>query len=63
MHIINLATQALLSAHSKSKAYNPQEPDTNLIAHRNAEHDEISVIHSVCVKVIIPCCDVYLSLY
>ncbi|KAG8216552.1 hypothetical protein J3R82DRAFT_6700, partial [Butyriboletus roseoflavus] len=50
VHIVNLATQALLSAHNKSKAYNSQEPNTSLITHRGTKHDEIGVIHSVCVK-------------
>ncbi|KAF8440929.1 hypothetical protein L210DRAFT_3645171 [Boletus edulis BED1] len=44
-HIVNLAMQALLSAHNKSKAYNPQEPNADLVAHRNTEHDEIGVVH------------------
>ncbi|KAG6839383.1 hypothetical protein C0991_003134 [Blastosporella zonata] len=40
-HIVNLATQALISTHSKSKPYNPQKPDEDLIAHREDQFDEL----------------------
>lgn len=49
-----------MSAHSKSKAYNPREPESNLIAHRGGDRDEIGVIRSICVKVIMTGRDVYL---
>ena len=50
-HIINLATQALISTRSKAKYYNPHaidehEPDTNRI-----DHDEIGLVRAIVVKV------------
>lgn len=53
-HIINLATQALISTHSKSEHYNPAEPDADLAVGR----DVVGLVRAICVKVVI-----ILSLY
>ncbi|KAF8234577.1 hypothetical protein L208DRAFT_1218009, partial [Tricholoma matsutake] len=37
-HIINLVMQALITTHSKSKHYNPANPDTDLTG---PEHNEV----------------------
>ena len=49
-YIINLATQALLRAHSQSKEYNPKYPEAELIMAHSGQHDEIGMIWSICVK-------------
>jgi hypothetical protein len=43
--------QALLRTHSKSKEYDPKDPDVELIVKCGSQHDEIGVIQSICVKV------------
>ena len=48
---MNLATQALLAAHSKSKAYDPKEPNRDLVAKRGSQCDEVGLVWSICVKV------------
>lgn len=50
-HIINLATQALLRAHSGSKDYDPKHPDKDLISGRGSQRDEVGVVRSICAKV------------
>ncbi|KAG6859259.1 hypothetical protein C0991_001037, partial [Blastosporella zonata] len=40
-HIVNLTTQALISAHSKSKPYNPHKPDEDLIARHEDQFNEL----------------------
>ena len=50
-HIVNLATQALLAAHSKSKAYDPKEPNHDLVAKHGSQRDEVGLVWSICVKV------------
>lgn len=52
-HIINLATQALISTYSKSKFYNPEEPDQDLISESTAMRlrDEVGLIRTIAVKV------------
>ena len=40
-HIINLATQAVISLYSKSKHYNPAEPEADLTG---VEHDKIGLV-------------------
>ena len=49
-HIINLATQAFLRAHSKSKAYDPKCPDNELVAKRGTQWDEVRVVWTIAVK-------------
>ena len=52
MHIINLATQAVISTHSKSKFYNGN-PDNDHLPEdvSGTEHDEIGIVRAICVKV------------
>ncbi|KAI5991342.1 hypothetical protein EDC04DRAFT_2911584 [Pisolithus marmoratus] len=51
-HIINLATQAFLAAHSKSKHYDPAAPDTDITAaiQDGTDHDEVGLMHAIVVK-------------
>ncbi|KAF8224474.1 hypothetical protein L208DRAFT_1311083, partial [Tricholoma matsutake] len=49
-HIINLATQALITTYSKSKHYNPADPDADLAG---PERDEVGLVRAICVKVFI----------
>ena len=42
-HIINLATQALISTHSKSRHYNPADPDADLVG-ENTGRDVIGLV-------------------
>jgi hypothetical protein len=51
-HIINLATQALISTHSKSKYYNGDLSDDQLPEDLGATNrDEIGIVRAICVKV------------
>ena len=51
-HIINLATQALLAAHSKSKHYDPTSPEDIVVAtHDGFQRDEVGLIRAIAVKV------------
>ena len=51
-HIINLATQAVISTHSKSKFYNGNPEDDHLPEDvGGAERDEIGIVRAICVKV------------
>ena len=51
-HIINLATQALISTRSKSKYYSGDLYDDNLLEDSGAsERDEIGLVRAICVKV------------
>ena len=49
-HIVNLATQAFLGAHSKLKAYDPKSPNNKLIAKWGAQQDEVRVVWTIMVK-------------
>jgi len=51
VHIINLATQAFITTHSKSKHYNLADPDANLVGN-NIRHDVVGLVRSICVKVL-----------
>lgn len=60
-HVINLATQALLSAHSSAKHYDPakpsdHEPDVDVFL-----CDEIGLVRAIVVKVS-PLCYFYISI-
>jgi hypothetical protein len=46
-HVINLATQALISTYSKSPHFDPKNPD----AHVPDERDEVGLIRAIAVKV------------
>ena len=53
-HIINLATQALISTQSKSKYFSPhddQDGDNLDAMSDGAERDEVGLIRAICVKV------------
>jgi hypothetical protein len=49
-HIINLATQAVLKAHSMAKHYNPAEPDAHEPDVEAYLRDEIGLIRAIVVK-------------
>lgn len=51
-HIINLATQAMISTHSKAKYYNPAMPDEHLPDSTGPYRDEVGLIRAVAVKVL-----------
>ena len=46
-HVINLATQKLISTYSKSPHFNPKNPD----AHVPASRDEVGLVRAIVVKV------------
>lgn len=48
-HVINLATQALISAYSKSSHFDPKNPE----AHVPTSRDEVGLIRAIAVKVCI----------
>ena len=50
MHIINLATQAFIMTHSKSRHYNPADPDADLMGD-NVGCDVVGLLQAICVKV------------
>ena len=45
-HVINLATQALISTYSKSPHFDPKDPD----AHIPITRDEVGLIRTIAVK-------------
>lgn len=51
-HIINLATQVVISTHSKTNYYS-RDPDDVVIAEDDGagDRDEIGLIQAICVKV------------
>ena len=55
MHIINLATQALIKGHSKAKHYNPALPDEHIPSTEGFDRDEIGLVRAIAVKVWIVC--------
>jgi hypothetical protein len=57
-HIVNLATQAFLSAHSKSKHYDPKDPEAHLPPPEGIDpsgnpvpRDSVGLIRAITVKV------------
>jgi hypothetical protein len=50
-HVINLATQALIKAHTKSKHYNPASPDEHMPDTQGFNRDEVGLIRAISVKV------------
>ena len=46
-HVINLATQALISTYSKSPHFDPKQPD----AHIPTSRDEVGLVRAIVVKV------------
>ncbi|KIL54083.1 hypothetical protein M378DRAFT_182669 [Amanita muscaria Koide BX008] len=49
-HIINLATQALISTRSKAKYYSPHDVDEHTPDVGALERDELGLIRAICVK-------------
>jgi Na+-transporting methylmalonyl-CoA/oxaloacetate decarboxylase gamma subunit len=50
-HIINLATQALISTRSKSKYYNPHDLEEHVPDVDAFERDEMGLVRAIAVKV------------
>jgi hypothetical protein len=50
-HIINLATQAMISTRSKAKYYNPHNIDEHAPDVNAVERDELGLIRAISVKV------------
>ena len=50
-HIINLATQAVISRYSKSKYFNPENPNDDLMSLTTYHRDEVGLIQTIAVKV------------
>ena len=51
-HIINLATQAVISTRTKSKYYTGDPADDHIPEDRDdTERDEIGLIQAICIKV------------
>jgi hypothetical protein len=52
VHIINLATQSVISARTKSKYYNGDPSDDHMPEdNEDSEHDEIGIVQAICIKV------------
>ncbi|OJT04203.1 hypothetical protein TRAPUB_5111 [Trametes pubescens] len=49
-HIINLATQAVLDAYSKTPHYDPHAPDIELVNQHGARRDVIGLVRCISVK-------------
>ncbi|KAF8638777.1 hypothetical protein AX14_010153, partial [Amanita brunnescens Koide BX004] len=49
-HIINLATQAFLAAHSKSQHYDPSDPEKTVTECRGSQRDEVGLVRAICIK-------------
>jgi hypothetical protein len=50
-HIINLATQALISTKSKTKYYNPHDIDEHVPETTGSDRDELGLVRAIVVKV------------
>lgn len=50
-HVINLATQAVINTYSKSKHYDPANPDAHIPDTNAKVRDEIALVRSITVKV------------
>jgi hypothetical protein len=50
-HVINLATQALLSTYSKTKFFNPEKPEEHNPDLEAAERDVVGLVRAITVKV------------
>jgi hypothetical protein len=50
-HIINLATQALISTYSKSSHFDPKSPESHLPDTSATLRDEIGLVRAIAVKV------------
>ena len=52
VHVINLATQAVIKAHSKSKFYDPLKPDDHILDTSGFSWDAVGLVRAICVNVI-----------
>jgi len=50
-HIINLATQALISTQSKAKFYSDDPEDGHIPDMTGTDHNEIGLVCAICIKV------------
>ena len=50
VHIINLATQAVISRYSKSKYFNPKNPNDDLMSPTTYHPNEVGLIRTIAVK-------------
>ena len=50
-HIVSIATQAFILKYSKSKYYNPAEPEAKLPLDQGFVWDEVGLVWTICVKV------------
>jgi hypothetical protein len=57
-HVVNLATQALIKAYSKSKHFDPENPDDHVPDTEAFIRDEVGLIRAIAVKV-----SMHVSLY
>jgi hypothetical protein len=51
-HVINLATQAVIKAYSKSKFYDPSKPNNHILDTSGFSWDAVGLVHAICIKVI-----------
>ena len=49
-HIINLATQALISTRSKAEYYSPDDEDAHIPDLTTLDRDEAGLVRAICVK-------------
>ncbi|KAI5991213.1 ribonuclease H-like domain-containing protein [Pisolithus albus] len=50
-HVVNLAVQAFLTTHSKSKHFDPSAPDADLVTTRDGiDRDEVGLVRAIVVK-------------
>ena len=52
-HVINLATQAVIKSHSKSKFYDPSKPDDHIPETSGFIRDVVGLVRAICVKVMV----------
>lgn len=49
-HIVNIVTQAVISTKSKSKHYDPHDPDTHIPDFTDSLRDELGLVRAISVK-------------
>lgn len=50
-HVINLATQALITTYSQSPHYDPEAPENDIAGTNGPRRDEIGLVRAIAVKV------------
>ena len=60
-HIINLATQALISTRSKAKYYSADAEDAHIPDLAATDRDETGLVRAICVKVWLRCCEAFVA--